>query len=61
MSDDNITIKAIVPIFERSGSEGASRCFQDAGWINCYMRVFKPISSQVCRRTATTTVFKSES
>jgi hypothetical protein len=31
MSDDNIMIKAIVPVFERSGSESASRCFQDAG------------------------------
>jgi hypothetical protein len=59
MSDDNITIKEIVPVFARSGSEGAGWCFQDAGWINYYMRVFKPISSQVCRPTTTTTAFKS--
>jgi hypothetical protein len=61
MSDDNITIKAIVSVFECSGSEGPGRYFQDAGWINCYIRAFKPISSQVYRRTATTTAFKSAS
>jgi hypothetical protein len=49
MNDDNITIEAIMSVFERSGSKGAGRRFQDAGKIDYYSRGFKRISSQICR------------
>jgi hypothetical protein len=47
MSDYNIKIKVTVLVFEYSGSEGASRRFQDADGIDRYARTFKSISSQV--------------